>query len=184
VPTYDQYRTMLPVLKHRLDDELEIQAQIMEQISSEVVRHNARLLELKQSLDKVEARLLAELKDDDPKMTVAMLESRIKRDPERTTAWQAYLNQLSEHGRWMGLQEAWRQKGFSIKTLADLYAAQYFQLSSHQARDRGLGLTPSDPAKQEQARTAIRLAGRPQGEPKPDPEPAPIRPRRRTMTDD
>ena len=32
--TYEQYRAMLPVNKHRLDDELEIQAQLMEQITT------------------------------------------------------------------------------------------------------------------------------------------------------
>jgi hypothetical protein len=184
MPTYDQYRTMLPVLKHRLDDELEIQAQIMEQISSETVRFNVRMLECKLALDKVEARLTAELKDDDPKMTVAVIDGKVKRDPEREAAWKAYINALGEHGRWVGLQEAWRAKGFSIKGLGDLYAAQYFQLSSHQVRDRSLGSHPNDPAKQEDARTAIRRAGLPQGEPKPNKEEDPVRPRRRTMTDD
>ena len=158
MPTYEQYRAMLPVHKHRLDDELEIQAQFMEQISSEAIRQNARLLESKLTLEKVEGRLLAEFKDDDPKMTVQLLDAKVKRDPERTTAWQSYLANVSEHAKWQGLLEAWRQKGYSIKTLADLYSAQYFQLSSHQSRQRSE--RGNDPAKQDEVRAALRVAGR------------------------
>ena len=158
MPTYEQYRAMLPVHKHRLDDELEVQAQIMEQIISETVRQNARMLESKLNLEKVEGRLLAEFKEDDPKMTVQQLDAKVKRDADRNRAWEIYLANISEHGKWQGLQDSWRQKGFSIKTLADLYSAQYFQLSSHQVHQRTE--RGNDPERQDRVRAAIRVAGR------------------------
>ena len=37
---------------------------------------------------------------------------------------------LRSHEEWLGLYTAWQQRGYSLKTLADLYAAQYFAVSS------------------------------------------------------
>jgi hypothetical protein len=171
---------MLPVHKHRLDDELEIQAQIMEQISTEVIRLNARLLECKQALEKIEGRLLLDFKDDDgPKLNAAQVDAKIKRDSGRVTAWQAYLQALSDHGKWQGLLDAWRQKGFSIKTLADLYASQYFQLHSHQVRQRSDRETGAEAA-QDEARRQLRIAGR---SAMPEAPEEPVRSRRRSVND-
>ena len=178
---------MLPVHKHRLDDELEIQAQFMEQISTETIRRNARMLECKSNLEKLDGRLSAEFKDDDPKMTVGMIEAKVKRDPERITSWQIYLAAMSEHLKWQGLLEAWRQKGYSIKTLADLFAAQYFQLSSHQSHQRSE--RGNDPAAQDEVRRALRIAGRstvatPEEKAQQDlARQEPVKPRRRSVND-
>ena len=151
MPTYEQFRAMLPVNKHRLDDELEIQAQFMEQISSETIRQNARMLEVKSNLEKLDGRLAAEFRDDEPKATVGAIEAMVKRDAGRVKQWEIYLAALSEHLKWQGLLDAWRQKGYSIKTLADLYSAQYFQLSSHQAQQR---------SERDETSRALRIHGR------------------------
>jgi len=186
--TYEQYRAMLPVHKHRLDDELEIQAQIMEQLSTEVIRLNARMLECKQALERIEGRLLFDFKDDDgPKLNAAQIDAKIKRDSGRVTAWQAYLQALSDHGKWQGLLDAWRQKGFSIKTLADLYASQYFQLHAHQVRQRN-ERTGNDPEAQDRIRAELRIASR-SAMPASEPEfkatliDQPIRTRRKAVSD-
>lgn len=152
---YDQYRAMLPTNKHRLDDELEMQAQVMEDISSEVVKQNQRVQTTKLSLDQVEARLAANIRDDEARITAAQVEGKVKRDPEWIKARQLYVNAVADHGQWVGLLEAWRQKGYSIKTLADLYAAQYFTISSHQARERSTQVKPRD---QSELRRDIRQA--------------------------
>jgi hypothetical protein len=183
VATYEQFRAMLPVFKHRLDDELEVQAQIMEQISTEVVRRNAQLLESKQELDKIDGRLAEEAREDEPKSTVGAIAAKVKRDPDRVSAWMKYLACLSEHGRWEGLREAWKQKGFSIKTLADLYHSQYFQLSSTQSRER------TDRADtQAEGRKALRIAGRhsvasPDEQAEHDTAEGKITPRRRSVSE-
>lgn len=152
--TYDQYRAMLRVNKHSLDDELEIQAQIMEDISTETTRRNARMMEAKQELDRVEARLTMDFRESEEKLTAQEITAKIKRDKGRTTAWQAYLDALTEHSKWAGLLEAWRQKGYSIKTLADLYSSQYFQMSSHQVTHRAA----RDSFNSEDARASLRSA--------------------------
>ncbi len=66
-------------------------------------------------------------------MTVGAVDAKVKRDSGRIDKWEAYQRARATHEAWQGLLDAWRQKGFSIKTLADLYAAQYFSLSSTQS---------------------------------------------------
>lgn len=134
--TLENYRNMLRVNKHRLDDELEIQGEIMERISTQVVTHNSAAIDAKEALVKVEGRLADDFRDDDPKATVGAIDAKVKRDPERVTRWEAYQRARAMHEAWQGLLDAWRQKGFSIKTLADLYASQYFSLSSTQSDQR------------------------------------------------
>lgn len=128
----ETYRKMLPVMKHRLDDELEIQAQIMDDISRRVVVLNSRMLEAKDVLARTEARLIEDARESalDSKITKGEIESRVSRHPERISTWEKYQGARAEHEDWAGLLEAWRHKGYSIKTLADLYAADYFAVQS------------------------------------------------------
>jgi hypothetical protein len=128
--TLAQYRTLLMIHKHRLDDELEIQSQVLDQISTQVVIHNSRSLQAKEDLAKMEGSLLEDFKESETKLSVAMIDAKIRRDPDRVKAWNAYQSARAEHEAWVGMLEAWRQRGYSIKTLADLYAAQYFTIDS------------------------------------------------------
>ena len=156
----DRYRTMLPVLKHRLDDELEIMPQVMDELARQVTLLNSRMIEAKDQLARIEGRIAEEVREDEPKLTVSGIDARVKRDPERIKAWQEYQRTRSEHEEWSGLLDAWKHKGYSIKTLADLYSAQYFSLDSHQSREkhpaRRSEVSDRD---QQEARAKIRIAG-------------------------
>ena len=181
--TYDQFRSMLPIHKHRLDDELEIHAQLQEQISHEVTIRNSRMLDAKEELAKTEARVSDDLREDDPKITVAVVQAKLYRAPERVRAWQAYQAMRAEAERWSGLLDAWKQKGYSIKTLADLYASQYFALQSHQRKerpDRPDWVTKSNSVEQDDTRAAIRTAS---SRPRETPREAQATPTRRRITD-
>lgn len=153
--TLEQYRTMLYVNKHRLDDELEIQGDIMDRISTEVVIRNTRMIEAKDDLAKTEGRIAEELRDGDVKLTVGMLDAKVKRDPDRARAWQKYQAARADHEAWGCLLDAWKQKGFSIKTLADLYAANYFTLNATQLSERQRNRNEQV----DEGRAALRRAG-------------------------
>lgn len=127
---YDTYRKMLPVMKHRLDDELEVHPQVYEIISSRVVILNSRMLEAKQRLALREGRLGESIRSDFEKLTKAEVESKVQSHPDYREAWDQYQAARSEHERWSGLLDAWRQKGYSIKTLAELYSADYYSLTA------------------------------------------------------
>lgn len=139
----EEFRKMLLVRKNHLDDELEIQAEVMDRINRQVVLYNTRLLELKDGLVRLEARIGDDIKDEDPKLSNPVVDGKVKRNRERIEAWGRYQEARASLEDWQGLHESWKQKGFSIKTLADLYSASYFTLNStstsSRQRDRDLG---------------------------------------------
>ena len=124
------YRNMLRVNKHRLDDELEIQAECMERISALTAKANSLMLEAKEALAVIEGKLTQELAEDNPKWKVAEVAGAVKRDRDYKAAWQSYQLARQAHEEWEGLLKAWAQRGRDIKALGDLYASQYWQLDS------------------------------------------------------
>lgn len=132
------FRTMLRVNKHRLDEELELQAELQERISSQVSRLNSRALELKKTLDSTFARVVADLKEDDAKMSNPIAEKEARRHRDYTSAWQAWLVANQEHEEWLGLYEAWKARGYQLNTLAKLYGDDYFAINTvHGEADGG-----------------------------------------------
>ena len=135
------FRAMLKSDRHSLDTELEMQADVFDRISQRVVQLGARVAEAKDQLSRTEARLLSDIADNAPsKMTVAQIDAQVKRHQDRRDDWSAYQQAISEHAEWENLREAWKQKGYSLKTLADLYSSNYFSATSHTPRhNRGVG---------------------------------------------
>lgn len=130
------YTGLLEVQKHRLDDHLEFQASFMQEIAEQFVRSNNKANSLKDEVQQVEARVAADIRDTQEKTTVAEIDSKLKRSPERIAAFVKYQVAKAEADRWGALLDAWKAKGFAIKTLADLYSAQYFSVASHQSRQK------------------------------------------------
>jgi hypothetical protein len=177
--TIEVFRNMLRVNKHRLDDELEIQAETQERISSHLARLNSRQLELKKSLDATEALVISRLKDNDAKMSNPVAEKEARRDREYVAAWQAWSVARQEHEEWLGLYEAWKSRGYQLKTLADLHGDSYFTIDSTSSRSS----LREDP---EAARTRMREAAarlrEPAPAPAPETPPPSTIPRRRALT--
>lgn len=126
----DNYRAMLRINRHRLDDELECHAQISEEIGREVARKNSYMLEKKKSLDTTLARLISKLKATDEKMSNPVAENEAKRDSQYDEAWKGWQATRAELEEWQAVKDAWYQKGFDLKALGDLYAHQYFALDA------------------------------------------------------
>lgn len=134
------FRDMLAVNKHDLDRELEIQAVVMDRISQQVGRTGRALVEAKDELARAEARISQNLAENSAtKLTVTALDAAVKRSPERRDAFRALQDARSEFEAWEALREAWKQKGYSLKTLADLYASSYFAVSATQSRGHDSG---------------------------------------------
>lgn len=171
----DTFRKMLWIDKHRLDDELEIQPQTMMTIVQNLTSANGRLAEAKESLSMVEGRLTEEAKDNDPKATVAVVEAQVRRHRERRSAYEAF--QVARHNQelWAGMLEAWKQRGYSLKTLADLFTAQYFAIDTTYNTSR----RNHEEARQDELRRQMRTNHTPLEERKTDEG---SRPRRRVST--
>jgi hypothetical protein len=157
----DHYRRQLPVRKHRLDEDLEIQGQYMDEIAQNVTRTSMRAAELKDALGVVEADVARDLREDFPKMAVAVVSGEVTRSQKRRQALTAYLQAKSEHENWAHLLEAWKQKGYSIKVMADLYSSQYFTASSTTNSFEPRRLPPNPRARESVATTVeARLTAR------------------------
>lgn len=130
----NEFRALLRINKHALDDALEQQPEVMDRISQQVTRAESAMLFLKDELAKVEGKLFSEAKAEDRKLTKDEIDSEIRHNPKRLRAFEDYQTAKAEHDEWSGLLEAWRTRGFSINKLGDLYAANYYTKSSHSAR--------------------------------------------------
>jgi hypothetical protein len=139
----ERIKALMPISKHRLDDELEQQPQRMQEISEQLVVCNSAMLRAKETLSQVEARLALDYRDSEDKLTAAQVTAKITRARERVKAWEEYQDARSAHEEWTGLLEAWRARGFAIKTLADLYQAQYYSVDRTTHRQADGRTTPS-----------------------------------------
>jgi hypothetical protein len=156
MPTLEQYRNMLPVNKLRLDDELEIQAQVQMDISSECARLNTKALEAENYLKSIEAELFIRLKDKAEKMTADEVKARIRVHEDRVRAWEHYQTIRETHEHWTGLLSAWITKGYKLADIGGLYASDYFAMTTIKRPDgaRTRELNPIE----EESRSAIRRA--------------------------
>lgn len=137
-PELSELRARLRIDKHRLDEELETHSQIQEQIAATVAKLGTEANKAKDELARVEARLAAEAKEEDPKLTVAGVDAEVKKSRERITAWHTYQNAREEHEEWAGLLSAWVSRGYGIKTLADLHGQQYYAITTVRGGERPL----------------------------------------------
>lgn len=137
--TADEIRSRLPVDKSRLDDELEMHSQVAEQVSRTVAALERDVAFAKDELKRYEAGLFIDFKNEkDSKQTKDEVEARVIRDRVRGGLFKNLVTFEEQLATWKGLQSAWRDKGFSMRTLADLHSSSYFDSASalNQRRER------------------------------------------------
>lgn len=136
----------LPINKHRLDDELEIQADIHYRLASKVADLNEKVSISKEDLKICEAGMVKKVTKDDVKLTVKQMDAAVQLSERYQEAANAYRTAQYELEKAQGLLDAWRQKGFALKVLADLSMASYYAVDSTTERKERLSV----------ARTATR----------------------------
>lgn len=141
--TEDEIRSRLAIDKSRLDDEIELHSQVLEHISRKVDRLSHEVALAADDLKRIEAGLLLDFRREENKGTAAENEARVIRDSSRREALKIQLAYVEQLGTWKGLQEAWRNKGYGMRALTDLYASSYFDTfsSTRSRRDREDGNT-------------------------------------------
>lgn len=130
-----EYRAMLRVNKHRLDDALETQASDQEAIAEQVGAMAARMIEAKEDLAKIEARLTEDFRAGE-RTTKEVVEAKVRRSPERERAWVRYQSAVSDHAKWDALLDAWKARGKDIHALGRLFGDQYFAMTSVSGAER------------------------------------------------
>jgi hypothetical protein len=125
------FRNALRTNKHHLDDELEVQAEYQEQIGRFQSQAERRRDEAKDDLAKAEARLIEDFRDE--KSTKDLAEAKARRHPDRVRAFERFQDASEDFREWDALLRAWVSKGYQLQTLSDLFARDYFALTSTRA---------------------------------------------------
>lgn len=152
-----QVRAMMRVNKHRLDDELELQAYVQEQIGRTVAELRAKLVAAKESVDVAEAELVVKLRGHHEKLPVDEIKARVQANPARLQTAHVAASIAATLEQWEAVYDAWRSRGFALRNLCDLHGQQYFAVDSGPARHREPAFT--SPAKQAAAREDVRSEG-------------------------
>lgn len=126
----DKYRRMLIVNRHRLDEELELQAHVLEEIGRRTAMAEAVATSAKDTSAEAEARMTRRLRQDDPRATVDLIKATITLDRECQTLRAREVHARMEADEWHALDKAWYQRGFDLKALGELFVAQYFTINS------------------------------------------------------
>lgn len=163
--TLEQYRNMIGINKLRLDDELEVQAQIQMDISSQVARLNTKALEAENELKNVEAELYLQFRDSGEKMTADEIKASVRSHAKRGRAWEKWQAAREVHEEWSGLLSAWITKGYKLADVGSLYASDYFAVRTIQkpTGERRRELNPIE----EESRSAMRRASERADDPAP-----------------
>lgn len=125
-----EFAELLRIDRHRLDDELELQAELLHRISEEVVKAKSKAVELKDLLDRLEGDIYSDAKQHYPKATVPELQGITLREPQRIAAFRNYHAARSNQESWEGLHDAWKSRGFALRGLIDLRLANYYTSDS------------------------------------------------------
>lgn len=130
IKKYAEYKALLAVSKNFLDDALEEQASSMQDINERIVELKTGLLKAENKLKTTDAELFEQMRSDDVKSTVQDRQGRVLLNPEHVDRWQDIQERREELEKWEGLHESWKQRGYSISTLANLWASSYFSKNS------------------------------------------------------
>ncbi len=127
----NDFERMLPIDKHRLDEELEVQAEVQWRIAERLAKSNADRDDLKDVYERVRAEVAEDVLLHTPGLAAAKVDAKVIVTPRRIRGWEDYLESKKVSERWYVLHEAWRARGFALKSLCDLSASNYFAVDSH-----------------------------------------------------
>ena len=126
----DYFRGRLRVNRHRLDDELELQADHMDRIGREVAQATRAEADARRSFERAEATIIREAMQDDGKLSHAKASSDAKLHRDWEKPWTVYQNAKQTLLEWESVQKSWYQRGFDLTALGELFAHQYFVVDS------------------------------------------------------
>lgn len=114
------------VNRHRLDEELELQGEWAYWIGQEVARRDSQVETYTDELKRTEARLYADAREKLDKPTEKEVEAWVRRHPDRVTSFERLQVAKVEAGKWAAAAEGWKQRSYSLKSLATLYSSDYW----------------------------------------------------------
>lgn len=125
---YQDYKDALKIDKDDLDNELIAQPQLLADVSEEFVRAQSRRDQANEKQKQVQAERFAVLSKESK--TVKEADSKVVVDEKYIEAREQYKSAENEAAKWEYLRDAYKERGFMLRTLAQLYSTEYYQQAS------------------------------------------------------
>lgn len=137
---YHELVAKLPISKHCLDDELEVQASIQFEISEHLSKARQHMDMLENELEGVESKVFirssGNTSDTGKKPSIEYVKNTVRSDAERTKKWLDLNAARADFEKWEGLYYAWRSRNDALRALASLATANYFAVDSTYKKNR------------------------------------------------
>lgn len=156
---YDDFRELegaLRIDEHALEEALRDQPMLFYRVGAAYAMEISRRDAAKQALQDAEAEsdlgVRREAQEDERKITEGEVRAMVQIDGGVVRA-RARLNQLSESvGRLAALKEAFQQRSYALKSLCELYVANYFSGSEQRGAERLVANADADRVKREMSK--------------------------------
>lgn len=128
--TLEDYKELLLINKHGLDDALEQQALYTFEVGEIYAEKVSVRDALKENIDTVDADIAEGLRKaaeaSGVKITEAGIQQKISRSARHLEAYNDFLEAKKDAEKWGALRDAFIQRGLALRELANLYTANYF----------------------------------------------------------
>lgn len=129
-----EFRGYLKIDKLNLDREVGQQAVLLEEVSDAYTEASAKRDFLKESLAMIDAKLDFEIRQslecDSVKATEAMVKNLVLTDQVHKAAVTKYLQAKAEADRLGALKDAFKERGYMLRDMCQLFLAAYFERNS------------------------------------------------------
>lgn len=142
----EEYKAMLRLDKHRLDDELVEQPVIFNDITDQVALAVSRRDQIKFDIDQAEAGLSSQFRSaaEGDKITDKSIREKVDGSVKMVALRKELLAAQALLGRWQAMKEAFEQRRDMIKVAAQLHASGYFTRSSVSGARNNLDTSQAD----------------------------------------
>ncbi len=119
-PDFKELEQGLRIDRMALSDEATHYPMMFYHASRGLALAESEMQTLRKKQEEVESALGRNASDELGKVTVAVRNDYIKDQPKWQRARQRYLDAKRRHAEWQALVDAWRQKSFQLRVLADM----------------------------------------------------------------
>jgi len=135
----DKLKQLLAINKNSLDDEISRQPMLFYEVAEACVAAAAERDARKEDLATIDAELdglsRTLLSRREEKVTEAMVKNTIQTNAKHEAAFNAYMQAKTESDLLSAMKDAFGQRGYMLRDMAQLYVASYFEQSSVQGNN-------------------------------------------------
>jgi len=161
-----ELRAALRIDRYNLDEDVERQPELFFEVAEAAALARSEQDQAKDSVDEVESRLDVHVREkaerNDERVTEKEIKARIRQHPERIAAMKNYLELKLETERLDQLRDSFKQRGYMLRELVQLYLSSYYQdatVSGSRADVRDARADRSQRRMSEKRRERPRLKG-------------------------